>query len=337
MKQKQVDYNSIETDASAHIDKTQAQVSRATLLPLLDNTLPLARKRWRTQQRSRMAARRQRLLDALEAIATDTPTVEQAWEVLWNDTEQRAFYNVHYRTRIQHGTTNCKLHTVPGIANKQEREDLTCRTLETLFRNFPRWRALPPNGRLAWYFRQQRWQHVSWYRRIRMDSNRGAGQRHSVGEATAVPEDMHAAALALCATSAVAERPQPLRLESAGTASAARVSALLLPLAPVPSAAPPFQTKTGGSPPLTPYETRDLVIDAVTLLMALSTATEGSQALRQGSTALLRHCAEECTGGALGQPGSFAQQAQDLALSASTLRGYVYTIRLYLKAQLDLR
>jgi hypothetical protein len=337
MKQEQVDYDSIKTDAAAHIDTTPAQVPRGTLLPTLDDSLPLARRRWRTQQRNRIAARRQRLLDALEAIATDAPTVEQAWEVLWNDTEQRAFYNVHYRTRIQSGTASSILHTVPGIANKQEREDLTCQTLETLFRSCPRWRALPPNERLAWYFRQQRWQHVGWYRRTRMESNRGAGQPHPVEEAAGVPEDMHAAALALCAASAAAERPQPLRLAPAGAASAARLSALLLPLAPVHSAALPRQTKTGGPPPMTPYESRDLVIDALTLLMALSTATGGSQALRQGSTALLRHCAEEGTGGALRQPGSFTQQAQDLALPASTLRGYIYTIRRYLKAQLDLR
>jgi hypothetical protein len=335
MKQEQVDYDGIKTDTAAHIDKTQAHVPRGTPLPMLDNPFPLARRCWRTPQRNRIATRRQRLLDALEAIATDAPTAEQAWEVLWNDTEQRAFYSVHYRTRLQRGTIADTLHTVPGIENKQEREDLTCRTLETLFRGLPRWRALPPNERLAWYFRQQRWQHVSWYRRLRMESNRGTGPCHSTGKVAAVPEDMHAAALVLCAASAAAERPQPLRLEPAA-ASAARVSALLLPRAPVSSGAPPRQAKPGGAPPMTPYETRDLVIDVVTLLMTLSTATEGSQALRQGSIALLRHCAEECPGGVLGQPGSFTQQAQDLALSASTLRGYVYTIRLYLKAQLDL-
>src|SRR5262245_25642033 len=227
MKQGQVDYDSIETDAAVHIDKTHALVPRGTPLPSLAPPLPLARKRWRTQQRHCIAARRQRLLDALEVIATDAPTAEQAWEVLWNDTKQCAFYSVHYRTRTQGGTTDGTLHTVPGIENKQEREDLTCRTLETLFRGFPRWRALPPNERLAWYFRQQRWQHVSWYRRIRMESNRGAGQRHPVGEAAAVPEDMHAAALALCAASAAAERPQPLWLEPVGAASAAYVSTLL--------------------------------------------------------------------------------------------------------------
>ena len=337
MKQEQIDYDSIKTDAASHLDKMQAQVPRGTPLPTLDNTLPLARGRWRTQQRNHIAVRCQRLLDALEAIATDAPTAEQAWEVLWNDTEQRAFYNVHYRTRPQRGTIAGTLHTVPGIENKQEREDLTCRTLETLFRSLPRWRALPPNERLAWYFRQQRWQHVSWYRRLRIDSNRGAGQHDPVGEAVTVPEDMHAAALALCAASAAAERPQPLHLESADTASAARVAALLLPLAPVPSAAAPYQARTSGPRPTASHALRDLVADAVSLLTALSTATEGSQALRQGSTALLRHCVEEYTGGALGQPGSFAQQAQDLALPASTLRGYVYTIRRYLKAQLDLR
>jgi hypothetical protein len=335
MTQEQVDYDSVETDAAAHIDTTPTQAPRGTPLPTLGNTLPLTRRRWRTRQRNRLAARRQRLLDALEAIAIDAPTAEQAWEVLWKDTEQRAFYNVHYRTRTQGGTTAGTLHTVPGIENTQEREDLTCRTLETLFRGVPRWRALPPTERLAWYFRQQRWQHVSWYRRLRLESNRGAGQRHPAGEAAAVPEDMHAAALALCAASAVAERPQPLRLESVGAASAAYVSALLQQRSDTFELATLLREREAGLQPAIQYEARELGLKAVALLQALSVSAQGSHVLRDGSLAILRTCAHEGFIGELGQELSLALQAPNLPVPASTRRSQIHTTRAHIKAQQD--
>jgi hypothetical protein len=335
MKQEQIDYDSIKTDAAAHIDKTQAQVPRGTPLPTLDHTLPLARRRWSTPQRNRIATRRQRLLDALEAVATDAPTAAQAWEVLWNDTAQRAFYSVHYRTRPQRGTIVGTLHTVPGIANTQEREDLTCLTLETLFRGLPRWRALPPNERLAWYFRQQRWQHVSWYRRLRMESNRGAGPRHPAGEAAAVPEDMPAVAQALCAASAAAERPQSLRLEPVGAASAAYVSALLQLRHHTLETAPPLHEREAWLQPAIQYEVRDLGSKAVALLQALSISPHGSKVLREGSLAILRTCANEGLIGELGQELSSALQAQHRHVPAGTRRSQIHTTRAHVKAQLD--
>jgi hypothetical protein len=76
------------------------------------------------------------------------------------------------------------------------------------------------------------------------------------------------------------------------------------------------------------HETRDLVLDAMALLTALSTATTGSHALRQGSLALLRCCREGC---------SWQAVAHAWGIPAGTLRSHVHATRRYLTTQLGLR
>jgi hypothetical protein len=329
MQQKQVYDILSETSAPEHLDTTQGFATCGTLRPAPKSALAHTPPRPHTLRQGLTAARRQCLLAALEQIGTDSPDSAQAWETLWKDTEHRAFYNVHYKSK-----KDGRWHTVPGLQNAQDREDLTSQTLATLFHRFAQWRQLSAPERLAWYGWQQRCQHISWYRRAHKHKEHEAGPPQALEQPETIPEDMQAAAQALCAASAAAERLQPLRLAPAGTAAAARVSAFLLPLSSTPEAATRPDDREAGLQLATQYEARDLAIKALALLQTLSVAPQGSKVLREGSIAILRICVEEGWGGALGQEPSLAPHAQELHVPAGTRRSQQYTTRMYLKAHL---
>src|SRR5262249_33232533 len=127
---------------------------------------------------------------------------------------------------------------------------------------------------------------------------------------------------------------QPIRLAPAGTAAAARVSALLLPLASTPEVAIRLDDRVARLQPATQYEARDLALKALPLLQPLRVASQGSTVLRGGRIATLRTRVAEGWGGALGQEPSLAPHAQELHVPAGTRRSQQYTTRMYLKAQL---